>query len=616
MPQRSFSFLFAASIAASAAGQTAAPSPARIVAGPNILVSRDGDVAHCETMIAANPRDPKNLLGGSIVMAMPDGGATNKGYVSFDGGSTWRDVSFEEGEKGGGDPQTGFGASGTAYFMGISLANGIYLARSEDGGKTWGAPAVVGKGDHEMLITDYTNGPYAGRVYVTLETSDKGSKEIDDLVMRRRVVLYRSTDDGRTFTGPVLVARGEGRGLAAYNPLVLSDGTLFVAMMEYPNYGKEKDADTWKAVFSLSKDGGVTFSPKQSIGEVVFGGLAAMRESQKSGRVDGITGPVFAVDPGGSFPDRIYAAWSALEGSRLRLFLTRSSDRGATWSPPRAVDPGAPADASEYLPMIAVNPDGVLGVFYYSTEGFPKRDQSHVYFTASSDGGETFLPKVRLSNEASRPFGAGNLQPGPFVEKDRGMVVVNTVSGLSRWKNGGDYIGMTASADGVFHPFWADGRSGTYQLYTSAVRVRTDASTPRPPALEEASLVEQVTLVFDPIQYDQARREVALPVRLKNVSKQTLYPPFRVEIKEVAHPYMVKSGEPVDAISFLNASNGKTGVGATFDYAKSLGGLDALEPDAVTDAVVWRVQVESAVKTDLHMGTEIRGFVDRKGEKK
>jgi len=54
----------------------------RIVIGPNILVSKDGDIAHCETMIAANPANPKNLLGGSITMVRPDGGAANKAYFS------------------------------------------------------------------------------------------------------------------------------------------------------------------------------------------------------------------------------------------------------------------------------------------------------------------------------------------------------------------------------------------------------------------------------------------------------------------------------------------------------------------------------------------------------
>ena len=41
---------------------TEAPEP-QIVVGPNILVSRYGDVAHCETMITANPKETKNVLG-------------------------------------------------------------------------------------------------------------------------------------------------------------------------------------------------------------------------------------------------------------------------------------------------------------------------------------------------------------------------------------------------------------------------------------------------------------------------------------------------------------------------------------------------------------------------
>ncbi|MGH9368400.1 MAG: sialidase family protein, partial [Thermoanaerobaculia bacterium] len=512
-------------------------------------------------------------------------------------------------------PQVGFGATGTAYFVGLS--NGMNFYRSEDGGKTWSKAISLGRGhDHEMLVTDYTNGTYAGRVYIIDETDQKGSKELEDLIMRRRVVLFRSSDDGRSFIGPVEVAKGDGRGLAAYNPLVLSDGALFIPMMEYPNYAIEKEASTWKAVFSFSTDGGVTFSPRRPIAEVRFGGLKAMREQQKSGRVDGISGPVFAVDPGGKFPDRIYAAWTELDGGRFRLLFSRSSDRGATWSKPKPVDPGAPASASEYLPMVAVNPDGVLGVFFYSTEAFPQRDRSDVYFTASVDGGETFLPKTRVSSETSRPFGAGNLRPGPFVRTDRGLVTVSLISGLSRWPNGGDYIGMTAAADGTFRPFWADGRSGTYQLYTAAIRVSTEPAAAKAPALEKAALSEQITLAFDPIRYDQDKREVLLPVRLKNVSKETLYPPFTVEIKEVAHPYTVKSGEPINAPAFLNSANGKRGVGATFDYSKALGDLEALEPDAVTDAVVWRLQAESPVKTDFHLGTEITGFVAKKEGKK
>jgi hypothetical protein len=601
-----------ACVAAATGAETPGP---RIVVGPNILVSRDGDIAHCETMIAANPTNPKNLVGGSIVMIRPDGGAANKAYVSFDGGSTWADVSFpEEMEHGGGDPQVGFGITGTAYFVGLSKGMSFY--RSEDGGKIWSKALIVGHGDHEMLITDHTFGPFAGRVYLTDETDVPGSTEMEDLQMRRRVVLFRSLDDGRSFIGPVEVARGNNTGLAAENLLVLSDGTLFIPMLEYPNYAINKEASTWKAVFSLSSDGGVTFSSPRPIAEIQFGGVKAMRKSQGSGRVDQMAGTVFAVDLGGKFRDRIYAAWTEFEGDRYRLVLSWSGDRGKTWSTPKPLDPGAPAYASQFQPMIAVNPDGVLGVYWYDTEGFPSRDRFDISFTASVDGGATFLPKARVSSATSNPFGSGNLRPGPFVSQDRGLVTASFVSGMSRWPAGGDYIGMTADADGIFHPFWADGRSGTYQLYTAAIRVPTSVPTSTP-ATEKtaASLSDMVTLVFDPIQYDRQTQEVLLPVRLKNISKEALYPPFKVEIKELAHPYSVKSHEEVDVPTILNAANGKTGVGATFDYSKALHDLESLEPEAVTDAVLWRFKAVSPVKTSFHVGADITGFVAKKKAK-
>lgn len=593
--------------------QTSGP---HIVVGPNILVSRDGDVAHCETMIAANPKDPRNLLGGSIVMIRPDGGAANKAYVSFDGGATWSDITFpEELEKGGADPQVGFGVTGTAYFVGLSPEIKFY--RSEDGGRTWSKALVLGHGDHEMLITDHTFGPYAGRVYLTAEASVPGSKEIEDLQMRRRVVLFRSADDGRSFIGPIEVAHGNNTGLAAVNLLVLSDGTLFIPMLEYPNYAIDKEASTWRAVFSLSTDGGVTFSAPRPIAEIPFGGVKVMRQVQKSGRVDQIGPAVFAVDTQGKFRDRIYAAWTELEGDRYRLMLSWSSDRGATWSEPKPVDPNAPAYASQYQEMIATNRDGVLGVFFYDTDGFPSRDRFDVSFTASLDGGETFLPKVRVSSATSNPFGSGNLRPGPFVRAERGLVTASFVSGMSRWPAGGDYIGMTAGSDGVFHPLWADGRSGTYQLYTAAIRVETSAAAAIP-TLEKAavSLSDKVTLAFDPIQYDRTTQEVLLPVRLKNISKETLYPPFQVEVKELAHPYAVKSHEEVDVPTILNAANGKTGIGATFDYSNALHDLGALEPDAVTDAILWRLKAPSPVRTSFYLGVEITGFVAAKNVNK
>jgi hypothetical protein len=586
----------------------------RIVIGPNILVSRDGDIPHCETMVAANPRDPKNLVGGSIVMVGGDASFATKPYVSFDGGANWTDINLPTGSSG--DPQVGFGITGTAYFIGLNF-DGMTFYRSEDGGKTWNKGLNLGKHhDHEMLTTDLTYGPYAGRVYLTDEADVPGSKEMEDLQMRRRVVLFRSTDDGRSFLGPIEVARGNNTGMGAENLVLFSDGTLFIPIIEYPNYAIDKKADSWKLVFALSQDGGVTFSPLQTISTIRFGGAEAMRSAQRSGQVDQMGAPVFAVDRQGKFRDRIYAAWTDFDGTRYRLMLTWSNDRGKNWVKPKLVDPGAPAYASQFQPMIAVDSKGTLGIMYYDTEGFPKRDQFLVSFTGSTDGGETLLPKKRLSSEVSQPFGSGNVRPGPFTTAERGMITADFVSGVSRWVDGGDYIGLTVSDDDVFHPFWADARSGTYQLYSAPVRIMTaaeeEAQGAQPALLsaaakEKVSVSDKVTLIFDPISYDQQTREAILPIRLKNISNETLYPPFQVEVKELAHPYMIKSHEPLDPPVILNATNGKQGVGATFDYSTAIGDFPALEPGAVTSAIPWRLQAASAVKTNFHLGIEVTG---------
>jgi hypothetical protein len=298
-PAASLAVAFLLLVAAGANAQSSKPQGGRIVIGPNILVSRDGDIPHCETMVADNPRDPMNLIGGSIVMVGGDASFATKPYVSFDGGANWTDINLSTGSSG--DPQVGFGITGTAYFLGLNF-DGMTFYRSEDGGKTWNKGLNLGKHhDHEMLITDQTFGPYAGRVYLTDETDVPGSNELEDLQMRRRVVLFRSSDDGRSFLGPVEVTRADNNGMAAENLLVLSDGAVFIPILEYPNYSTDKKADTWKAVFALSQDGGVTFSALQPISTIRFGGVQAMRAAQRSGQVDQMGGPVFAVDRQGKF---------------------------------------------------------------------------------------------------------------------------------------------------------------------------------------------------------------------------------------------------------------------------------------------------------------------------
>ncbi len=98
----------------------AATAAANPEVGPNILVSRESALPKVELMLAANPKNPRNLVGTAIA-ATPSADACTI-YTSFDGGYSWRSV-MPPGlpESGSGDPQVVFDAKGTAYFSALGL---------------------------------------------------------------------------------------------------------------------------------------------------------------------------------------------------------------------------------------------------------------------------------------------------------------------------------------------------------------------------------------------------------------------------------------------------------------------------------------------------------------
>lgn len=587
----------------------------RIMVGPNILVSRDGDFPHVELMVAANPTNPKNLLGTAITYSRPEGGTMNKTYASTDGGYTWTDATVpEQVEIGGADPQVAFGPRGTAYFVSLAHSRGLDFYRSEDGGKSWQKPINLGRGyDHEQIVVDQTTGKYAGRVYITSETLKIPPENKND--RKSTLKLLRSDDDGRTFLAPVDVASRQGKGLAAENPLVLSDGTLFIPMMEYPNPAVDLITPTRTFYFASSSDGGVSFSPMTKIQDQYFGGYAELRKRQLSDQFDWDVDAVYAVDAHSEkYRDRLFIAWNDRRTGSNRILFSYSSDRGKSWSNPRMISPEVPPEFAQYQPMIAVNKEGSIGIMWFDTRG-TNREQYNLYFTASVNGGESFLPARRVSSESSTPNGPGNLRPTPLATSSTEKSVSSQfLTGFSRFRHGGDYMGMTVDKRGFFHPFWADSRSGTFQVWTSRLSViRPGASSEVLVEKIKGSINQRVTLVIDPPQYDAVRQEVVLPIRLKNISQETLYGPLTVEVKNLIHPVYLSPGlPPVTAPKILNSSNGKSGAGAIFDYSLALGDYDSLEQGGLTEAIPWRMKIGDPGQTLHYIEAEVTGFITRR----
>jgi hypothetical protein len=281
---------------------------------------------------------------------------------------------------------------------------------------------------------------------------------------------------------------------------------------------------------------------------------------------------VFAVDPRPG-AQRLYVAWLEARPEGERVLVQYSKDRGATWSAPKLA---APAErGSQFQLMFAVSREGTVGVAWFDTRDFPRPDGArpdnyHLYFTASVDSGETFLPARRVTQEPSAPGGAGNRAPYLMINRPtKKGLETRLLSGYGRWWTGGDYSGFAADADGAFHVFWPDSRTGTFQVWDARLRVikpghQAAAALQEPPGLAPRPVHNQVTLIYDPPLYDRHKAAGELLIRLRNTSAQKLYGPIRAKAIEV------------EGVKLLNRE---------IDFTAALRDLPFLAPGGVTEPV-------------------------------
>ncbi|MEO9030028.1 MAG: sialidase family protein, partial [Ktedonobacteraceae bacterium] len=228
----------------------------------NVRVSQDSYLAHSEPMLAENPRNPLNLVGGSKFFTDPKHYSFQIGfYSSFDGGCTWQDGGVLSGfstHETTSDISFAFGLHNDVYALVLNTASvvnaaesGVSVLTSHDDGKTFGQPVSVfddpsGQtfSDKPWIAVDTTNGPHSGNIYVVWSYDHAGFCG-DGNFCRESLAFSRSSDDGKTFAptrfveghAPFCTNPARGRvpndttcdGVLGATPAVLPDGTLAVA---------------------------------------------------------------------------------------------------------------------------------------------------------------------------------------------------------------------------------------------------------------------------------------------------------------------------------------------------------------------------------------------------
>ena len=395
----------------------------RIIVGDNIrITSQQKNLHHVEADFTVNPSNPNHWLAAAIVIDDPVGWKYHCAtWASDNGGESWIRTDFQ---KTGADPKLLITDSGKTYLscLGKTGDPNEYYYISNDGGLNWNKEyKVQGGHDHPTLSSH-------GKVAYWWSTK-RGNRILD----------LRKSIDGTEFEPITSISFSDNYRHDNMQQVILSDGTL---ILPYSSYQSDRRGVDTKGAFLF----------KTKVGENIQAS-DSKRITEKQGNRKGMASML--IDRTNSrFKDNLYYIYALGENESFDgIGMSISVDKGETWKD-IVIQDGRILKNKYYAPTGIVNNNGVIGIYWYDRRNDLKREKNDIYFTASIDGGKTFLSPVRVTEINSKPD-----------LKNNERRVAGTFPG------GGHYSGISILPDGSFQLVWSDSRSGIYQLYTSNVKV-------------------------------------------------------------------------------------------------------------------------------------------------
>lgn len=427
------------------------------VSGFNLRVSGAHNGPRSESDIRVNYWDPRKIISASNNIS---GSGRQGQYWSTDGGSTWgqTELPLAPGDGYHSDPTVDWTSDGTAWSTTIGIYSTLRMQayRSTDNGATWIWDSTFSgshtAADKQMMWVDHSaTSPYADTIYVCWHN------HAPQFVNRRTASGWGT---------PLQISGAETSGTAiGCDVKTNADGDVFVF---WPATGNRR------ILVSKSTNGGASFAKPVTVATTYDSydiGVPAFNDRRA---LIYVSGGAWRTDT----RNMVYASWTDLSGGtgcasaadepasnalspcKTRIWFARSSDGGATWGTPRAINPSASLN-DQFNPWLAVDEtSGRIAVIYYDTIGDPARRKTNVYYQASADDGASWSPPFRVTTVPTDESGG---------EADSGNQY-------------GDYNGLSGYA-GSFWPSWTDRRNdGSEEIWTA--NVLDDSTPPAAPDLD------------------------------------------------------------------------------------------------------------------------------------
>lgn len=395
-----------------------------------------------EPSIALNVLDNATLIVSTNDLS--SGNNQTSIYRSTDGGASFSKIptNLPSGFQASGDGYATYGYR-NVFLVAANALNvnpvrdfSIVVYRSTDNGASFSNPIIVNEGygvevfnDKPSIQIDNSNGsPYLGRTYIAYT-------RFYNNFARSEILFQRSLDQGLTWSTPILLSE-QVPGIAVFGTSVVVGplGEVYVGWIQY-------SPGTPQFLMRRSDDGGKTFGPIRVVADIDL--VSSPLQVPTFGfRV--LTIAFLAVDISSFGAEgTLYAVWQDNRTGSPHIFLSRSTDKGDSWSAPIQVD-DSPTNTANIFPAINVSRfNGAVRVTYYTN----RLDSSllDVYTAESNDAAFTFLPNRRLTTVSFDPNADPTLgTPTPSI---------------------GDYNDITINRLGASLAVWMSTRTGSQEIY-------------------------------------------------------------------------------------------------------------------------------------------------------
>jgi hypothetical protein len=383
----------------------------RVLAISPALVSRFGSYTSYQVNVDANGNnmvgdaanepsicvDPHNSNRMSIGWRQFDSVASNFRQAGFayttNGGTRWIAPGVLQNNVFRSDPVLNSDTTGRFFYLSLLQNFFVDLWRSLTGGQSWTMVGPADGGDKQWFTIDNTNSSGHGFQYQSWSTDGNnfGGRQ-----------FTRSTNGGVTWMNPINIPNTPRWGTLDVD----SNGNLFIGGVNLDT------GQIWCVRSTNAKNGAVvpTFDQSTAVnlgGEIVFA---------ESINPEGLVGQVFlAVDRSGTSANNNVYMLASMQptGSTIGsdVMFARSTDSGRTFSAPRRINDDPINHAKwHWFGTLSVAPTGRIDAVWYDMRNSPNNVTSQLFYSYSTDGGNSWSPNVAVSNPFNPFIGYPNQQ--------------------------------------------------------------------------------------------------------------------------------------------------------------------------------------------------------------